>query len=158
MRSFFLLAVVAPLCHAFAPHPAAGRTTTELQMERRDLLAAGALGLILAAPKVAEAKPASTFFFDEHIETVREEAQLATGGRLDLNSAFVGEYASFPGMYPHAAGKIASNGPYYKVKDIYSIPGLTNHDIEVFKQYDKHFTVNPAGRAFYERINARVST
>ena len=28
-------------------------------------------------------------------------------------------------MYPHAAGKIASHGPYKQVADILSIPGLT---------------------------------
>lgn len=28
-------------------------------------------------------------------------------------------------MYPHSAGKIASNGPYKQVKDIYKIEGLT---------------------------------
>ncbi len=61
-------------------------------------------------------------------------------------------------MFPHAAGKIASNGPYKKVSDIYSIPGLTQNDKELFKKYENMFTVNPPGRAFKERINARVST
>ena len=64
----------------------------------------------------------------------------------------------FPGMFPHAAGKIASHGPYSSVSDIYKIKGLTENDIAVFKKYDKYFTVNPAGRAFKERINGRVST
>ena len=45
-----------------------------------------------------------------------------------------------------------------QVKDIYKIPGLTSHDIEMFKKYEDTFTVNPPGRSFYERINARVST
>ena len=62
------------------------------------------------------------------------------------------------GMFPHAAGKIASNGPYKKVSDIYSIPGLTKNDKELFKRYEDEFTVNPPGRAFKERINGRVST
>lgn len=91
-------------------------------------------------------------------------------------------------MFPHAAGKIASNGPYEKVilstiqsffyfillssigiltqsscvskqvSDIYSIPGLTKNDKTLFKMYEDQFTVNPPGRAFKERINARVST
>ena len=61
-------------------------------------------------------------------------------------------------MFPHAAGKIASNGPYEAVSDIYKIPGLTANDKKLFKQYHKYFTVNPPGRAFDERINARVST
>lgn len=61
-------------------------------------------------------------------------------------------------MFPHAAGKIASNGPYRTVKDIYRITGLTDHDKEVFKKYEKAFTCNPPGRAFKERINQRFST
>ena len=120
-----------------------------------------------------------------------------------------GEYKSLRGMFPTAAGKIASNGPYAQVrtpatvqrqqqhdhsllmararltqrqwkllrhhefsyspddlefrqppqiKDIYKIPGLTERDIELYKKYESHFTVNPPGRTFYERINSRVST
>lgn len=61
-------------------------------------------------------------------------------------------------MFPTAAGKIASNGPYDSVKDIYKIPGLTKSDISLFKKYEKEFTVHPPGRVFNERINARVST
>jgi photosystem II PsbU protein len=61
-------------------------------------------------------------------------------------------------MYPTAAGKIASHGPYSSVKDIYKIEGLTSNDIALFKKYEKYFTVNPPGRAFNERVNARVST
>lgn len=61
-------------------------------------------------------------------------------------------------MYPHAAGKLASNGPYSSVKDIYSIQGLTDNDVKLFKKYERSFTVNPPGRTFDERINARVST
>lgn len=64
----------------------------------------------------------------------------------------------FPGMFPHAAGKIASNGPYTTVDDIYKIEGLTAHDIAMFKKYQSEMTVNPPGRVFAERINARVST
>ena len=69
-----------------------------------------------------------------------------------------GEYKQFPGMFPHAAGKIASNGPYDKVSDIYKIEGLTANDKKVFKMYQSEWTANPPGRMFDERINARVST
>eukprot|EP00977_Amphora_coffeiformis_P007190 scaffold1564_cov174-Amphora_coffeaeformis.AAC.28 len=41
------------------------------------------------------------------------------------------------GMFPHAAGKIASNGPYNKVGYMYKIPGLTYRDRELFKKYEK---------------------
>ena len=45
-----------------------------------------------------------------------------------------------------------------KVKDIYMIEGLTENDKMLFKKYENEFTVNPPGRTFDERINARVST
>jgi photosystem II PsbU protein len=61
-------------------------------------------------------------------------------------------------MYPHAAGKIASHGPYANVKEIYNIPGITDSDVQMFKKYEREFTTNPPGRVFDERINARVST
>lgn len=64
----------------------------------------------------------------------------------------------FRGMYPRAAGLIASNGPYNDVKDIYKIKGLTDTDKKIFKQYEKEFMVNPPGRMFDERINQRQST
>lgn len=57
------------------------------------------------------------------------------------------------GMYPTAAGKIASHGPYAQVKDIYNIPGITDHDKELFKKYEKEFTVTYSGRHARERIN-----
>lgn len=63
------------------------------------------------------------------------------------------------GMYPSAAGKIASNGPYQSVKDIYKIPGLTENDKKMFKKYEKDLTANKAQyRTFNERVNSRVST
>ena len=61
-------------------------------------------------------------------------------------------------MYPHAAGQIASHGPYASVKDIYNINGLTENDKKLFKKYEKEFIANPPGRSFNERVNSRVST
>jgi photosystem II PsbU protein len=61
-------------------------------------------------------------------------------------------------MYPRVAGLIASNGPYNSVQDIYKIEGLTARDKQLFKKYEKEFTLNPPGRMFDERINERVST
>ena len=165
MRLFALFALVASGAQAFAPLTVMVvrdiTTTTQLHMDRRGLLRTLVGGGTLVAagfPESAQAKAASTFFWDEHIEEVKEEAQMPTGDKLDLNAAFVGEYKNFPGMFPHAAGKIASHGPYQSVRDIYDIAGLTDNDVKMFKKYDKYFTVNPPGRAFSERINARVST
>mmetsp|Transcript_15592 Transcript_15592/g.43030 ORF Transcript_15592/g.43030 Transcript_15592/m.43030 type:complete len:161 (+) Transcript_15592:109-591(+) len=142
---------------AFAPLPMTTRTQTALDMERRDLFPMALAGLIAASsPEVTKAA-SSTFFFEDQ-NFYGEPSQQATGDKVDLNSAFVGDYKYFPGMFPHAAGKIASNGPYQSVKEIYKIDGLTPNDIKLFKQYDKYFTVLPPGRMFNERINNRVST
>ena len=60
-------------------------------------------------------------------------------------------------MYPHAAGRIVSHGPYKKVKDIYKIAGLTDRDREMFRMHESELIVNPPGRGFIERINQRQS-
>ena len=52
----------------------------------------------------------------------------------------------------------ASHGPYANVKDIYGIPGLSDHDRAMFKKYERELTVLPPGRMFKERINQRQST
>jgi photosystem II PsbU protein len=69
-----------------------------------------------------------------------------------------GDYKQFPGMFPHAAGLIASHGPYTSVKEIYKIDGITDNDKKLFKKYENEFTANPPGRSFSERINSRFST
>lgn len=61
------------------------------------------------------------------------------------------DYKQFPGFYPHAAGMIASHGPYNTVSDIYKIPGITANDKAIFKKYEKELTVLPPGRMFKER-------
>ena len=61
---------------------------TKLQVQRRDVLVSG-IATLLTVPGVAVAKPASTFFYDDKIEFVKEESQMPTGGKVDLNSAFV---------------------------------------------------------------------
>jgi hypothetical protein len=88
MRTIVTLLFCAATAHAFAPLPQATReSTTALQVHRRDVLITGIMGLV-AVPSLAHAK-GSTWFFDETIENVREPSQMATDGRVDLNSAFV---------------------------------------------------------------------
>lgn len=112
----------------------------------------GVASAFLTSPKPSLA--ISPFLPDGEVET----SQLPTGDKIDLNGAFVDEYKQLRGMFPHAAGKIASNGPYRKVSDIFKIEGITENDIKLFKKYENEFTVLPPGRTFNERINARVST
>lgn len=83
----FLVSLLLAVTTAFSPEITKRvKTSTQLDLDRRGFCAA-ALGLLI--PSVANAKPASTWFFDEKIEEVYEPAQQATDGRLDLNSAFV---------------------------------------------------------------------
>jgi hypothetical protein len=84
--------------------------------------------------------------------------QQAPSGKLDLNNALVTDYKKLPGMYPHAAGLIASNGPYNTVNDLFRLKGATDTDKKLFKKYKGSFIALPPGRTFYERINARQST
>lgn len=160
MKLSFILCLI-PAVAAFAPlqKPVCG-TSTKLDATRRDVL----LGIAAAATTAAAAQPAVAKqagigsdwgFIDDEVVS----AQQPTGDRVDVNNAAINEYMQFRGMYPNAAGKIASNGPYGSVKDIYKIPNLTENDKKVFKMYEKDLTANKAQyRTFTERINSRVST
>lgn len=64
------------------------RSEMALSMDRRQMIATG-IATVIAGPSMAQAKPASTWFFDENIENVKEEAQMKTSGKLDINAAFV---------------------------------------------------------------------
>ena len=89
MRVALLLLSLFASALAFAPavQKTVRTSPTQLNVQRRDVLITGIMGF-LAAPAIATAK-GSTFFYDEKIEFVKEENQMATGGKLDLNSAFV---------------------------------------------------------------------
>lgn len=85
-------------------------------------------------------------------------SQVVQPGLLDVNNALVTDFKKLPGMYPHAAGLIASNGPYRSLDDLMHLHGANDHDKELFRKYRKQLTVLPPGRMFNERINARQST
>jgi hypothetical protein len=98
MRAVLALSLFA-LASAFSPVVQQKKSTTQLlAINRRDLITFA--GVVLA-PQIANALShgvqnregshthGSTFFFDDQIENVREEAQMPTGGKLDLNGATV---------------------------------------------------------------------
>lgn len=85
-------------------------------------------------------------------------SQLAMPGKIDVNNALVTDYKRLPGMYPHAAGLIASHGPYQSVRDLAKIPGANENDKRLFVKYASELVALPPGRMFNERINARQST
>ena len=81
-------------------------------------------------------------------------AYLGGGSMVDLNNANVRAYLRMPGMYPSAAGKIVTHGPYKSVGDVYNIPGLTQAEKDVIKNYENRFTVkDPAAEYVIDRIN-----
>ena len=49
--------------------------------------------------------------------------QASQRGVVDVNNSPVADYMQFPGLYPTVAGKVATHGPYKKVKDVYSAAG-----------------------------------
>lgn len=75
---------------------------------------------------------------------------------VDLNNANIRSYLRMKGMYPGAAGKIVSHGPYKTVSDVYNIPGLTAAEKDVIKKYESagRFSANqPAPEYVIDRIN-----
>lgn len=129
---------------AFAPNaqPAA-QTALNAEADRRAFLGAAAAFGAAAVPMAANARV--------DYETV---GQLGGGSIIDLNNANVRAYLRLQGMYPGAAGKIVTNGPYKSVSDVYSIPGLTSAEKDVIKKYESRFTVNsPAPEYVIDRIN-----
>jgi hypothetical protein len=83
--------IVLSLVDAFTPTLHKTPFSTEINLQRRDVLVSG-IAAVFTIPGIATAKPASTFFYDEKIEFVKEESQMPTNGKFDLNSAFVVRY------------------------------------------------------------------
>mmetsp|Transcript_5973 Transcript_5973/g.13693 ORF Transcript_5973/g.13693 Transcript_5973/m.13693 type:complete len:157 (-) Transcript_5973:1350-1820(-) len=156
MKLVILLSLASGTSSFVSKSPA--EVTTELSaITRRKAitLSSGLLFGALAGPRPSHSSTANPVFEDE---INYEPSQQAHGDLLDVNNAFVVDYKQYPGMYPTAAGKIASHGPYNNVKDIYDIPGVTEHDKYIFKRYETEMTALPPGRMFDERINQRQST
>eukprot|EP01083_Nonionella_stella_P015958 44638_1 len=144
--------VPAPAISAFTStslvHHHALTTSVKLDMStRRDVIVQIASGLAIigsaAKPALAESvviAPSSSQVEDNEI--VKEQRTVV--GKLDINNAAVADYMEFPGMYPKIGGKIANNGPYKSVKDIYNIKGLSSAEIGTIKKYESKLTATPA--------------
>merc|ERR1712003_443194 len=79
---------------------------------------------------------------------------LGGSDKVDINNANVQAYRQFPGMYPTAAGAIATHGPYKSVTEVYDIPGLSDKLKDIIKKYEKNLVVLPASPAYFlDRIN-----
>jgi len=74
--------------------------------------------------------------------------------KIDINNANIRVYAKLPGMYPGAAGKITSNGPYKSVSDVYNIKGLSDKEKAVIKKYESRLlALEPSAMYVIDRIN-----
>eukprot|EP00527_Entomoneis_sp_CCMP2396_P009112 CAMPEP_0198137062 /NCGR_PEP_ID=MMETSP1443-20131203/621_1 /TAXON_ID=186043 /ORGANISM="Entomoneis sp., Strain CCMP2396" /LENGTH=146 /DNA_ID=CAMNT_0043798393 /DNA_START=52 /DNA_END=492 /DNA_ORIENTATION=+ len=137
-----IFAALLSVASAFVT-PSAERSTTALAAERRDFLAAAAATVAFAAPLAANA--------------VRdyENIQYLGGGEIvDVNNANIRVYLKMPGLYPTVAGKIASNGPYKSVGDLYAIKGLSGAEKDLIKKYESRFVAKePSADYVVDRIN-----
>ena len=114
--------------------PQQAQTSTALNAERREFLssaAAAAAGLATFAPAANAVRDYDNVGF------------LGGGKVVDINNANVRAYLKMPGLYPNVAGKIASNGPYKSVGDLYSIPGLSGAEKDLIKKYESRFKAFP---------------
>jgi hypothetical protein len=73
-------------------------------------------------------------------EIVKEQRTVT--GKLDVNNAAVADYMKYPGLYPNIGGKIANNGPYKKVTDVYKF--LSTAEKKKLKEYASELTATPA--------------
>jgi len=141
------LAIVAALVStaaAFAPNaqPAA-QTALNAESDRRAFFGAAAAIAAVTLPAAANA-----------VVDYENIALLGGGKVVDVNNANVRAYLRLPGMYPGAAGKIVSHGPYKSIADVYAIPGLTAGEKDVIKKYESRFTTKePAPEYTIDRIN-----
>lgn len=129
---------------AFAPNAQnVAQTALNAESDRRAFLGTAAAITAAAIPFAANAKV--------DYENV---AYLGGGSIIDLNNANIRAYLRLPGMYPGAAGKIVSHGPYKSVADVYSIPGLSAAEKEVIKKYESRFVAKePTPEYVIDRIN-----
>ena len=153
MKLFTTLAIsIIPTISSFTstslvyPHT---RTSVRLDMStRREVFVELASGLAIMGgasvkPAIAETMivaPSSSQVEDNEI--VKEQRTVVD--KLDINNAAVADYMEFPGMYPKIGGKIANNGPYKSVKDIYNIKGLSKSEIAQIKKFESKLTATPA--------------
>jgi len=110
---------------------------------RREFMStvAGAAGAAVATPALADVDYAGLPY-------------LGGSNKIDINNANVRVYVKLPGMYPGAAGKICSNGPYKSVSDLYSIKGISEAEKSAIKKYESRLIVlEPSAMYVIDRLN-----
>jgi photosystem II PsbU protein len=110
---------------------------------RREFMStvAGAAGAAVATPALADVDYAGLPY-------------LGGSAKIDINNANVRVYVKLPGMYPGAAGKICSNGPYKSVSDLYNIKGISEAEKSAIKKYeDRLIVLEPSAMYVIDRLN-----
>jgi photosystem II PsbU protein len=139
-----IFAALFSVATAFVVPQSAERASVALNAERREFLsAAAAAALAMGAPLAANA-----------VIDYTNVGYLGGSETVDINNANVRVYLKMPGLYPTVAGKIASNGPYKSVSELYSIPGLSSAEKDLIKKYESRFVaLEPAADYVIDRIN-----
>jgi photosystem II PsbU protein len=86
----------------------------------------------------------------EFINVVDEKLGSSYGEKIDLNNTNIQNFAAYRGLYPTLARLIVKNAPYSKVDDVFSIPGLSEHQKEVLQANLGNFTVTEVETALVE--------
>jgi photosystem II PsbU protein len=105
------------------------------EVDRRTVFAnAAAIAAVLLAPSTSLAL--NTIPADNEI--VKEQRTVVA--KIDINNAAVADYMQLPGMYPTIGGKIANNGPYDSVRDVYKLTVLSKTEKAAIKKYESKLT------------------
>ena len=149
-----VLAISIPAISAFAPASLAVHTTrTNVKLDmttRRDAFVEFASGFATMAVMAGVVQPAMAQTVvvqpvsgvPQDNEIVKEQRTITD--KLDINNCAVADYMQFPGMYPKIGGKIANNGPYSNVKDVYKLQILSKSEIQTIKKYESELTATPS--------------
>jgi photosystem II PsbU protein len=118
--------------------------STELYADRRAFLSAASIAVVTA----------TTPFVANAVRDYENVAYLGGSEVVDINNANVRVYLKMPGMYPTVAGKVASNGPYASVADVFNIPGLSQQEKDILKKYENRFVAKkPEADYVIDKIN-----
>merc|ERR1712146_816860 len=116
---------------------------SEEPLARREVLSKvlGASALFTAAAANAEIDYAGVGF-------------LGGAKTIDVNNANIRVYQKLPGVYPNAAGKIVSKGPYKSKEDMYVKAGFSSAEAAAVKKYDGKFLfLEPKPEYVIDQIN-----
>ena len=101
----------------------------------------GSAALLAATPAFAEIDYAGVGY-------------LGGSSQIDVNNANIRVYQKLPGVYPNAAGKIVSRGPYKSKEDMYAKAGFSPPDAAAVKKYDcKFLFLEPKPEYVIDQIN-----